>query len=234
MRGSGVLRRFGWMLAVLALVIALGGTARVAAQDVELTGIPDGATDGASIGYMSDDEDNPYAPILTLGVFAFDDEDAAEDGYADYIAQFEAAMEEATSDADVETDLVPLDGNDIDGLDGLGDERVAYRMDYVGEDVGGFSFGILIVRDGETVHYWSGMIFDFAALLADEGPIESPVEANDAITFLVELGSPWFDGDMPTDGDLIERLPSLDELPDGYAESERAEGLDEIIESAEE
>jgi hypothetical protein len=223
-------------MAVLALVVAVAGTATVSAQDDPLTGVPEGATDGASITYMSENEDDPLAPILTFGMFSFEDDEAAEEGYAAYVEQFETAMAEAAaeeSEDGVVVELVEMGGDELDGLDDLGDERKAWRIDYVGEDAAGFSFGILMVRDGETVQAWSGIIFDLSALMGGEATAE-PVGANDAINFLVEFGTDWFDGGMPDDGDLIDRLPTVDDLPAGYAETERAEGLDEIEAAAEE
>jgi hypothetical protein len=231
---SRLVLRFGWVIAVLALVVALIGTVAVSAQDEPLTGIPEGATDGASISYMSENEDDPLAPVLTFAMFSFEDDEAAEEGFEDYVEQFETAMAETAaeeSENGLVVELVEMGGDELDGLDELGDERMAWRIDYVGEDVAGFSFGILMVRDGETVQAWSRIIFDLSVLMGGEATAE-PVGANDAINFLVGFATDWFDGGMPDDGDLIDRLPTIDDLPAGYAETERAEGLDEIEASA--
>ena len=65
----------------------------------------------------------------------------------------------------------------------------------------------------------------------DEETDETTVEPADPLLGLValtEIGDDWFGGDKPDDGELIDQLPTVDQLPDGYSEDERSESLDEI------
>jgi hypothetical protein len=215
-------RRFGWLVAVLALVLALGGTARVAAQDE--SEIPEGATDGATIAFSPASIEDAQAPIYSFGVFTFEDDDAAEAGLDDYVQQFQ---DNFAADEETSAEITELDGDDVDGLDDLGDEAHAYIVDTsADEELAGTSVGLLAVRDGAQFQVWLGVVLDFSAFTGDA--TAEPVDARAGIDALLEIAPDWFGGDRPDDGDLVEQLPGLDQLPDGYEETARAEGLEEI------
>ncbi len=220
-----LMRRFGWVAAVLALLLAVGMPLNAVAQDAEFSGIPDGASDGALISFTPGADSDPQAPIYAFTIFSFEDDGAAESAFDSYIAEFEASLE--TDDVD-SVRLVEVTGDDAEGLDEFGDQRVAFRVETAGDALSGFGFGILLVREGDTLHAWTSLVLDLSGLSGDTDATATTLDPNAPVDALLSVAMDWFDGDRPEDGALIERLPGLEQLPDGYEEVQRAVGLDEI------
>lgn len=214
--------------AAMALgLTATGGLVATAAQIDPETGIPDGATDGASITYTNDSD--TAAPFYSFLIFQFDDDDAATEAMEAYpeLLASELTGEEASEEPSGE--LVELTDEEFDGLGDLGDEAAAYTVD-LGEEMSGFSVGLLLVREGDTLEVWTAVVIDLSGFLGEEAPSAEPIDALAAVNGLASVAGDWFGGDRPDDGELIDRLPTAEVLGDGYTEADRAESLEEIEE----
>ena len=223
------------LLMAVALALGFSGAFRASAQIAE-SGVPAGATDGASIAYLDASGEDEFAPVYSLSVFTFDDEAAAADvmervprDYSDLLA---AGLDPENPMGDAE--LVPVDSADLAGIGNLGDDARAYRV-RLGDDTGGLSLSLLTIRDGANVHLWLSFVLDFGALPGDQGtpaatPAATPAtaDANEGLADLVGIGDAWFNGDKPDGGNLIDQLPAVDHLPDGYTEVDRYENLDDF------
>lgn len=222
--------RIRMMFGTLALLLSLGVTLQGAAQSDD-DDIPEGVTDAASISYVLESGDDPLAPIYGFMIFSFVDDDAAS-------TAMDAVPDEFIGMDETGSELIEIDTDEIDGLDDLGDEARAYRIDF-GDEVGGLDFSILSVRDGSNLHVWTSIVLDFSFALEDDAAAADDDAAEPAdplfgATDLVEIAADWFDGDKPDRGDLIDQLPTVDQLPDGYVEGDRAENLDEFEDADEE
>lgn len=228
----------------VVLTFGLSGVPRASAQ-ISDSGVPAGATDAAALSFTPDG-DGVTDPIYTFIVFAFDDEDTAtqrfgtlpgdversfaEDGAADDDAGDEATP--ATPDGAPETiHLVELTGDEFSGLDDLGDEAQAFDLVYPDPEEfgGGITATLLLVRDGDRIHLWTSLVIDYGQFGAtDETATPTPVDPSAAAADgLAGVAGAWFGGDKPDDGALVDQLPQLDDLPAGYAETDRAENLRE-------
>ncbi|HEV2528044.1 MAG TPA: hypothetical protein VGT61_06345 [Thermomicrobiales bacterium] len=222
-----LMRRFGWLAAVMVLLLAAGTPLSTAAQDADMAAIPEGATDGALVSYMPSDDEDSQAPVYAFTVFSFEDDAAAESAFDTYIEEFEASL---ATDAAAEVTVVEVTGDEAEGLDDLGDQRAAFRVEATGDALAGFGFGVLLVREGDALHVWTALVFDLSGLTGESEATAASVDPNASLDALLAIAPDWFDGDQSRDGALIDQLPGLDALPDGYEEVQRAEGLDEIEE----
>ena len=137
---------------MLALVIGLVGSLQASAQ-IDEDDVPDGALDGAAVSYSSETGDDPLAPIFSFSVFAFEDDDAASESLDAFMGQLvdDVAAAVETDETMAGAELIEVDEGDVDGLDDLGDEAVAYRVTF-GEEVGNLGISLLGIRDGDRLH----------------------------------------------------------------------------------
>ena len=227
-----------WRAFVVMIAVSLGltGTIQASAQ-ISDSGVPAGAIDGAAISYQPAEVsfDAPTATYFNLLVFTFADDDAAttaQDALPQQIADVVSGGVE--HDAADRPGLVQVNGADLDGLDGIGEDARAYEQRF-DEGSGGSSIGLLTVREGANVFIWVAFALDFGAVLGDEGtptvtPSSTPTSAGagQGVTDLVEIADTWFNGDKPEGGALIDQLPTVDQLPEGYVATERYENLDDF------
>jgi hypothetical protein len=208
---------------VLALVLGLSTAPQVFAAQSDQDENPEGLVAASSVTYVNEE---PGFSLLQLNVFAFEDEDAASAGL-DFIVDATTAslVEGAGLDEDNGTPAANPQVRDItgvEGLDELGDEARAYELP-VGE---GVSFVNLVVRDGSNVHYWLYSSTDLSFVVGSEAtPVATP-SAQAPVDVLLDIAIPWFADGIKRDGELIDQLPTLDELPEGFTEADREESID--------
>ena len=228
--------RWRAFVAMIAVSLGLAGTIQVSAQ-ISDSGVPAGAIDGAAISYQPAEVsfDALTATYFNPLVFTFEDDDAAtmaQDALPRQIADVVSGGLE--DDAADQPGLVEVNGADLDGLDGIGDDARAYEQRFA-EGPGGSSIGLLTVREGANVFIWVAFALDFGAVLGDEGTPSATLASTPAsgsvgqgVAVLVEIADTWFNGDKPAEGALIDQLPTVDQLPEGYVATERYENLDDF------
>ena len=221
------------LLVTLALVLGLAGALPASAQFSE-TGVPDDAVDGAAVTWQQDSGDDRTAPTFSFLVFAFVDDAAAakaQDDLPGHLAHVTGpGLDIAFGDP---SDLDEVDSAVLAGLDGVGEDARAYQEQFDG-GLGNSSIDLLTIRDGANLHVWVSFLLDVGGLLVDAGvdvgiPVVTPAaNGGQGLADLVGIAGAWSRSDRPDGGDLIDQLPTADQLPDGYGESGRYENLDDF------
>ncbi|CAA9550151.1 MAG: hypothetical protein AVDCRST_MAG33-821 [uncultured Thermomicrobiales bacterium] len=214
---------FRGLAIVLALVLGLSAAPQAFAAQGDPDEIPEGLIAGSSVTYVNEEQD--FSTLL-FNVLAFEDEGAAATGLDFIVDATTASLDDVAvsgeEDGTPAAELEVTELTDVEGLDELGDEARAYEIPF-GE---GVNVAILLVRDGLNVHYWSYITTDLSSLDGSEATPAATPTAEALIDVLLGIATPWFEDGIDPDAELIDQLPTIDELPDGYTESDRQESID--------
>lgn len=220
LRPSGAALR--GIVLVVALLLGLSAAPPTFAAQGATDQLPDGLVDGAYVTYTNEDDFSS----ISLSVFAFEDAESAETTGLDAIVEATSfSLNDGAPPADDSTPVADLDAMEstgIDGLEELGDEAVAYEIPF-GE---GVSLTNLLVRDGANVHLLSYVAIDLGSLEESGTTPEVTDDAVVPIDVLAGIAGPWFEDGIDRDAELIDQIPTVDLLPDGYTETDRQESLE--------
>ena len=207
---------------VLVMVLGLSAASPAFASQADPDDVPEGIVAGSSVSYTN--EEAGFATLL-FNVFAFEDEETATAGLQTIFEATTASLDDVTGpggDGGTPAALELTDLSEIEGLDELGDEARAYLLPF-GD---GVTFVNLLVRDGVNVHYWSYITTDLSSL---DGSVATPMATpttEESADVLLGIAIPWFADGIDRDAELIDQLPTIDDLPAGYTEADRQESLD--------
>ncbi|HEV2528042.1 MAG TPA: hypothetical protein VGT61_06335 [Thermomicrobiales bacterium] len=199
-------------------ITAIGRAA--AAQEATPPATPGTGQTAADIGVVDaasrtlwDDTDSTRL-VYQFTVLVFDTPEQATDSFrliTDRASGFAEAAD-ATPEA-VASTLGTIDRTDVE----IGDEAVMY---YQPDETGSAGIAILFVLDDTAVHQWSIL----PVPLQENALLVDPATLPEA---LLAVAEPWFEAD-PAEGEVLDLLPGLEQVPEGYTVLQESEGIDDL------